>query len=143
MWKIWFLTKCFLQNQSLTNFEKVIANNRFSSFSTFWNFCPMAITMVTCQLLSGFTKKKHSRFPFIKPKPFTQEVPAVGTAEKEAWRRRSGDWTAPGSSVDTKTWNFDYKDLYSFKKIWMNIIHKITHTIKHDFRETGKFWRAV
>ena len=40
MWKIWFLTKCFLQNQFLTNFEEVIAKNRFSSFSTFWNFCP-------------------------------------------------------------------------------------------------------
>ena len=29
-----------LQNQFLTNFEEVIAKNWFSSFSTFWNFCP-------------------------------------------------------------------------------------------------------
>ena len=40
MWKIWYLTKCLLQNQFLTNYEEVIAKNRFSSFSTFWNFCP-------------------------------------------------------------------------------------------------------
>ena len=37
---MWVLSKCFLQNQFLTNFDKVIAKNRFSSFSTFWNFCP-------------------------------------------------------------------------------------------------------
>ena len=42
MWKIWFLTKCFLQNQFLANFEELIAKNRISSFSTFWIFCPYA-----------------------------------------------------------------------------------------------------
>ena len=41
MWKILFLNRCFLQNQFLTNFEEVIAKNRFSSFSTFWNNCPV------------------------------------------------------------------------------------------------------
>ena len=40
MWKISFLNRCFLQNQFLTNFEEVIAKNRVSSFSTFWNNCP-------------------------------------------------------------------------------------------------------
>ena len=30
---------CFLQNQFVTNFEEAIAKKRFSSFSTFWNFC--------------------------------------------------------------------------------------------------------
>ena len=40
MWQISFLNKCFLQNQLVTNFEEVIAKKRFSSFSTFWNFCP-------------------------------------------------------------------------------------------------------
>ena len=29
-----------LQNQFLNNFEEVIAKKQFSSFSTFWNFCP-------------------------------------------------------------------------------------------------------
>ena len=43
MWKILFLNRCFLQNQFLTNFEEVIAKNRFSSFSTFWNNCPYLI----------------------------------------------------------------------------------------------------
>ena len=27
-------------NQFLNNFEEAIAKKRFSSFSTFWNFCP-------------------------------------------------------------------------------------------------------
>ena len=40
MWKILLLKICPLQNQFLNNFEEVIAKKRFSSFSTFWNFCP-------------------------------------------------------------------------------------------------------
>ena len=46
MWKIWFLSKWFLQNQFLTSFEEVMAKNRFFSFSTFWNFCPSVIIIV-------------------------------------------------------------------------------------------------
>ena len=45
MWQISFLNKCFLQNQFVTNFEEVIAKNRFSSFSTFSNNCPFNFSL--------------------------------------------------------------------------------------------------
>ena len=39
----WFFVANLIikQNQFLTNFEEVIAKNWFSSFSTFWNNCPL------------------------------------------------------------------------------------------------------
>ena len=45
MWQIWFLNQCFLQNQFMTNFEVVIAKKWFPSFSTFFFFKFLPITV--------------------------------------------------------------------------------------------------
>ena len=58
MWKILLLKIWPLQNKFLNNFEEVIRKKRFSSFSTFWNFCPS-----TTFFLSFFWKDCLSPFP--------------------------------------------------------------------------------
>ena len=57
MWKILLLKIWPLQNQFLNNFEEVIAKKRFSSFSTFWNFCPL---VVCCPWRGSFDKESNT-----------------------------------------------------------------------------------
>ena len=95
MWKILLLKICPLQNQFLNTFEEVIAKKRFSSFSTFWNFCPYKMfffhfqeTIPLCKLYliifqifkwwkhhlasSGFHFKKLSFLSFKENSPVSQ-----------------------------------------------------------------------
>ena len=61
--KYYFLIDAFLQNQFLTNFEEVIAKNRFSSFSTFWNNCPYWISNI--ESFPAFLQKNQRFWSFL------------------------------------------------------------------------------